>query len=288
MKKLFLSIIFIFVISPLVICQPVMEWEIVGTGNFNGFDGYYQKLYMDGSFHEDDFLFEEDGYIRNYAFMMSWQTEWTLLPENTYWVKENNLEIGDSWTSWFNVATTTHVTDTGTIQTPAGTFFSYKTEFYAQSAPDSLIGIIWFSNGIGWVQFGTADTLNIQLVEYTIAGGSGFYPLEVGNYWKFAPVNTLIHTNEKKQSDYPVELLQNCPNPFKSSTNIQFVLLEYGPVQVDIFNSTGKHIINIYKGRLSPDSYNFDWNANNQLPGLYLCRLKFQDYILTKKLFLLK
>jgi len=76
-----------------------------------------------------------------------------------------------------------------------------------------------------------------------------------------------------------IELAQNVPNPFGSSTRIDFVLPEAGTVNLVVYNIAGRRIATLVQGRLDAGPHSVTWNGKtaNQVsaaPGMYQYVLK--------------
>jgi hypothetical protein len=166
------------------------EFEIVSEGVLDGHQGFYQQVSFDDSLHETDFLIQEGQYIRWYAFKMSHQDSFTVLPEGRYIAKLEQMSIGDTWSGWIGGPTVASVVDTATVTAPAGTFFCYVIEQRPEADPDSVIGKWWLSENLGWAMAMNWGQENV-LQEYAVMG-SGFYPLAVGNRWLLVPPETPV------------------------------------------------------------------------------------------------
>jgi len=83
-------------------------------------------------------------------------------------------------------------------------------------------------------------------------------------------------------------LSQNYPNPFNPKTTIAYQIPEDGFVTLKVYDVLGNEVttlINDYKTR---GSYNVDFNGSDLASGVYLYRIKVNDYSATKKLILMK
>jgi hypothetical protein len=80
----------------------------------------------------------------------------------------------------------------------------------------------------------------------------------------------------------------NFPNPFNSSTVINYALIERSHVAIDIFDILGRKIENlVFEGK--PAGYHqVTWNAANMPSGVYFYRIKAGDFSDTKKMMFLK
>ncbi|MCP4632061.1 MAG: T9SS type A sorting domain-containing protein [candidate division Zixibacteria bacterium] len=177
------TIVFAICSYQLSFCQPNISFEITSFGTLDGYQGYFQEMGIEDELNETHFLFEENGYIRWYAYKMSGQDEFEILPEGIYIVKCENLQIGDQWYSWWGGIAT--VIDTATVlvgDPPVGTTFTYIVE--NRNIDGDVESYIWWSYEFGWVRILNDDMM--ELSSWSILGGSGYFPLHVGNRWEFS------------------------------------------------------------------------------------------------------
>ena len=88
-------------------------------------------------------------------------------------------------------------------------------------------------------------------------------------------------------------LNQNYPNPFNPVTTIDYILPENGLVNITIFDMMGKEVKTLLKSPQTAGYKSIQWNATNNQgdavsAGIYLYRIKVEDFIQTKKMVLLK
>ncbi|KAA3615742.1 MAG: T9SS C-terminal target domain-containing protein [Calditrichaeota bacterium] len=88
-------------------------------------------------------------------------------------------------------------------------------------------------------------------------------------------------------------LYNNFPNPFNPTTKIGFDLVSSATVQLDIFDISGKHVKNAFRGFLNSGSYETTWNGKNdsgQLvsSGIYIYKLTSNHLSLSKRMLLLR
>jgi hypothetical protein len=57
------------------------------------------------------------------------------------------------------------------------------------------------------------------------------------------------------------ELHQNFPNPFGSSTRIDFVLAKTAPVELSIYDVAGRHVRTLVEGRFTPGPHGISWDG---------------------------
>ena len=79
-------------------------------------------------------------------------------------------------------------------------------------------------------------------------------------------------------------LEQNTPNPFKSSTRINYNLKENTKVQIDVLNINGTPIATIVKGPIAKGSHSFEWTPDNVPAGSYYLVMKTGKFTEVKKI----
>jgi len=84
------------------------------------------------------------------------------------------------------------------------------------------------------------------------------------------------------------ELYNNYPNPFNSSTTIQFYLDKGQPLNLEIYDITGKLVESITSGYRNPGVHQIKWQAMNQASGVYFIKLSGSRQSEIKKCLLIK
>ena len=89
------------------------------------------------------------------------------------------------------------------------------------------------------------------------------------------------------------ELDQNYPNPCNPSTQIRYQLAKCSSVQLEIYNILGQKIRTLVDTEQDPGEYLIHWDgkADQGVPvaaGIYLYRLKTEDFTLTRKMTILR
>ncbi|MBS4033955.1 MAG: T9SS type A sorting domain-containing protein [Ignavibacterium sp.] len=94
-------------------------------------------------------------------------------------------------------------------------------------------------------------------------------------------------TGEMVQNlEYKLE--QNYPNPFNPSTVIKYSVKESGLVELEILNILGERVKTLVNDIQPEGSYEIEFNARVLASGIYLYRLKVNDYLAVKKMILMK
>jgi hypothetical protein len=104
----------------------------------------------------------------------------------------------------------------------------------------------------------------------TTATGIATIPIQVGN----EPVSAVV------------------PNPFVDETRFSVMNREAGPVRVDIYDVRGRHVANLFDGRLPAGTHPFRWarqrTDGTRVPiGIYFSRVVTDRRTITRRLVLL-
>jgi len=98
-----------------------------------------------------------------------------------------------------------------------------------------------------------------------------------------------------KTIDIPIErfLYQNYPNPFNPITTIQFDLPVKSHINLTIYNVLGQKIKTLINGQKNEGVHTVQWDSkdglgNHVANGIYLYQLRTNDFIQTKRMFLLR
>ena len=111
----------------------------------------------------------------------------------------------------------------------------------------------------------------------------------------FTTIITAIGDNQdgKNLNSDGFGLQQNHPNPFTSSTRIDYTLARSGHATLSIFNVNGELVRTLKNGNQAAGKYSVEWNglneAGNQVnSGIYFYRLQTNDFVGTMKMFLVR
>jgi hypothetical protein len=106
----------------------------------------------------------------------------------------------------------------------------------------------------------------------------------------FSFTTPVINSIEPDDPLIPSEyaLNQNYPNPFNPTTSINFDLPHSSKVNIKIFNVLGEEVTTLVNRNLSPGKYQYNWNANGLASGLYFYRMETEEFVETRKMFLMK
>ena len=192
------------VIVAAVIClfaanSPVQSdetFEIVADSTLDGNPGFILRITDPGYPGFNLFVFEESEKIRFYAGREDGEPGWTVFSGFQYLCPSTTMNVSDSWRFLDDEVEETIATVVALepVTTNAGTFPSYKVNIAHASNPTEVISIMWFSSGFGivkqWDYF--PEIWRSDLQEYSLVGGSGFFPLTLGNRWDYAEIQVPV------------------------------------------------------------------------------------------------
>lgn len=146
-------------------------------------------------------------------------------------------------------------------------------------------------NGSNWQQvnggffYPSIVSLIVNSEGYLLAGAMG------GEVYKSLNSITFVEgLNPSIPSDY--NLYQNYPNPFNPSTTITYQLPKSGNVTLKIFDILGNEVKTLVNEQKEMGRYTVQFSAeggaSSLASGMYVYRLRVNDYISTKKMLLLK
>jgi len=105
--------------------------------------------------------------------------------------------------------------------------------------------------------------------------------------------NKLIHDLDAIEPVYITKLYNNYPNPFNSSTTIEFSLESELPVSLQVFNLKGQLIDTLTEETYSQGKHSILWNGKHSkgksvASGIYFFKMRAGGYSLTNKMVLIQ
>ncbi|MFH1194557.1 MAG: T9SS type A sorting domain-containing protein [bacterium] len=82
--------------------------------------------------------------------------------------------------------------------------------------------------------------------------------------------------------------INNYPNPFNPTTTIKYTIPEDGIVTIKVFDVLGREIITLVNQRQLKGDYSVEFDASGLASGMYIYRIRMNDYIQSKKMVLLR
>lgn len=144
---------------------------------------------------------------------------------------------------------------------------------------------IWSTNDGGM-------TWELQSLPTLIYGG--FYFTDENHGWAVSNYGTILHYNNEgssgifsyENSNQKLELI-NYPNPFSSTTTIEFSLANSEFVCLSVHDISGKFQKSIISKKLIKGNHQIEWNENGLPAGIYFLRLETNGISKTRKLILM-
>jgi hypothetical protein len=163
---------------------------------------------------------------------------------------------------------TATLTGTGKINNQG----NYGYMLAANDQPDKLRIVIWDKNDGDKIIYDNLTPQNIQ----------GAIVMH----------NRIILTKDSNEEILlaPVEfsLDQNYPNPFNPSTTINYSIPEAGNVEMKVYDILGNEVATLVNEAKAPGIYSAVFDASSLASGIYIYKLKTNNFLQTKKMILMK
>ena len=129
---------------------------------------------------------------------------------------------------------------------------------------------------------------------YANGNSVNFNNANSGDEWNYAP-NKIIRIvpsvgiqNIGTEIPDKYDLYQNYPNPFNPTTNIRFDITKVSDVKLTVYDILGKEVAVLVNENLNAGSYMVDWNATQNVSGVYLYSIETDNFVAVKKMLLIK
>jgi hypothetical protein len=88
-------------------------------------------------------------------------------------------------------------------------------------------------------------------------------------------------------------LSQNHPNPFNSTTTLQYAVPERTEIVLEVYDILGRHVKNLFRGVEDVGLKSVSWDGTDELDrpagtGVYFCRIRAGEFAQTRKMVLLE
>jgi hypothetical protein len=80
----------------------------------------------------------------------------------------------------------------------------------------------------------------------------------------------------------------NYPNPFNPTTTINYSLASSGKVNISVYNILGQEVATLINKYQHAGEHRVAWNGHGLSSGVYIYRLRSNDFVQTKKMMLMK
>ena len=141
---------------------------------------------------------------------------------------------------------------------------------------------------LGFVQgSGTKSTpTNYLFKDQKLTTGGYFYKLKQVDYNGSFKYSNKVYAFISTPAKFSLE--QNYPNPFNPVTTIMFSIPKEVMVNITVFNVVGEKVCELKNEVMKPGYYQVDFDASKIASGVYFYRLQAGDFMITKKMNLLK
>jgi hypothetical protein len=95
-------------------------------------------------------------------------------------------------------------------------------------------------------------------------------------------------SNDSPPRPQETAIMRNYPNPFNTSTTIEYYLPEAGDICIEIYSLLGQKIARLDQTSKSAGKHSIVWDASDVSSGLYFARLRGERVNITRKMMLLK
>ena len=296
MKKLYCLMLGLFLIAGFAtIASADFVFTIYADSTLAGQSGFLLRE-IDEEYSNTFFVFPENGHTRVFATRDGDEQTWTILPAPSIYIAPATGDgIGASWTTFpddFDRPSTATLEAFESITVPVGNITSSaRCVVHPDVDPDETTEIRHWSEGIGLVSdFFPGDGADV-LASYTILGGSGYFPLAVGNSWEYEFEDVLTPVGD---GPIAVNLLYPCvPNPFNPVTNISFEMATSGNARLSVYDAAGRLVRTLVNEQRAAGRHTETWDGRDDTgrsaaAGVYLYRFEAGEVVQTRTMTLVK
>ena len=185
-----------------------------------------------------------------------------------------------------------------TATDPDGYPISYHLELVFENTTDTLDTVVTsnvfnlsHAEVLDYMEESGVTSLDVMWNVYTddsfetVPSSNGPWSLTIDGGWALSVDNNTLPE--------VFALHNNYPNPFNPVTNIGYDIPELSKVSIDIYNIAGNKVKTLVSKEHQPGRYKIQWNATNELgapvaTGMYIYKIRANDFVSVKKLLLMK
>jgi hypothetical protein len=170
-----------------------------------------------------------------------------------------------------------------------------------QTEPDDFLGFNVYrsKDGENFVMVGSYESVSSLRARGNMAYGGEYEFVDKGlNTGRYQYKIEAVGKNEKKfvgdvisvEVDVPkgYALHQNYPNPFNPVTVIEFEIPEAGYVLIELYNSVGQKVRDIFAGELPAGYHKVRFDASGLSSGVYFYRMSAGKFNAVRKMVIMK
>ncbi len=145
--------------------------------------------------------------------------------------------------------------------------------------------------GVNDTSYGVSGLSAYSLHFWKVRASNQYGVSNWSDVWKFRTVN-VTGVNDELLTPTAYKLEQNYPNPFNPTTKIKFSIAEAGLVNIKIYNLLGQEVAELINQFMNPGTYDIEFNSSSIAggfsSGVYLYRIRINDFTASKKMILMK
>jgi hypothetical protein len=132
------------------------------------------------------------------------------------------------------------------------------------------------------IDFGTPDTSAWYYPQYLPETCLCGHPREWGTCIDMGVYEYVLSGIEDREViDHTLHIY---PNPVQGEATISFTNENRAAVQIELYNSMGKKVENVFEGHLNAGVQNINFQTTHLKPGIYICIFKSGDQVISQKL----
>jgi hypothetical protein len=269
-------------------------WTVYADSTLAGEYGYLVTFLDEDNSGDTLFITQELGHRRILAAREFGNTQWEILPEGWYLTPGPDDGVGSSWSTIaddFDRPSTAHFEAIETFSGPLGNLITARCVVRPDEAPETVTEVRSWADGIGLVGDHWPGQGTDVLTSFSIVGGTGYFPMAVGNTWTFGWVDELSSVGHTPLS---VNLLYPCaPNPFNPLTEISFEMGSDTHASVRIFDMAGHLVKTLVNEERVAGRHTVTWNGRDEAgrsaaAGVYLYKFETGKSVQTRRMTLVK
>jgi hypothetical protein len=132
----------------------------------------------------------------------------------------------------------------------------------------------------------TTETVQYSYVDRPETAGKYTYRLKQIDFDGTVSYSNTIEVDISGPKEFA--LYQNYPNPFNPSTTIKFALPVRTNLTINVYNTLGEKISEIFKGEMESGYNEVQFNASGLSSGIYFYKIESESFNSTKKMILMK
>ena len=132
----------------------------------------------------------------------------------------------------------------------------------------------------------TTEGHSYSFIDKGITEGKYYYRLKQVDFDGSFKYSREVEVSADVPAKYLLE--QNYPNPFNPATTINYQLPQNGFVTIKIYDVLGKEVATLVNEQKKQGKYKLNFNASGFASGIYICQLRVNNYLSSRKMLLLK